>query len=89
MRAWLHRYRQNIIEFLGGKCAMCPETENLEFDHIDPNTRTWAAQALSRHNRLARYAREAKEGKLQLLCGFHNKVKGARDAVQLEIDQPF
>ena len=32
--------RKNLIELLGGKCAMCGSTENLEFDHIDSSTKT-------------------------------------------------
>tara|TARA_B100000287_G_C20230175_1_gene621750 strand:+ start:189 stop:599 length:411 start_codon:yes stop_codon:yes gene_type:complete len=35
-------YAKKINEYkilLGGKCAICETTENLEFDHIDPKTK--------------------------------------------------
>ena len=31
--------RKILIERLGGKCVKCGTTENLQFDHIDPNTK--------------------------------------------------
>lgn len=31
--------RRQALEALGGKCADCGSTENLEFDHIDPSTK--------------------------------------------------
>ena len=38
-REWLARRRQKAIDLLGGKCAKCRATENLEIDHIDPETK--------------------------------------------------
>ena len=35
-----HRRRKEAIEKLGGKCAKCGSTEDLEFDHIDRTTKT-------------------------------------------------
>lgn len=35
-----HRRRTEAIETLGGKCTACANTESLEFDHIDPETKT-------------------------------------------------
>ena len=37
-------YNKNIEEFkiiLGGKCVVCGTTEHLEFDHIDPKTKSF------------------------------------------------
>lgn len=40
MLARYHRRREEAIEQLGGKCTACGSTEDLEFDHIDPKTKT-------------------------------------------------
>lgn len=40
----LSRYKEirlSAIVFLGGKCIWCGETESLEFDHIDPETKEY------------------------------------------------
>jgi hypothetical protein len=31
-----------LIELLGGKCVRCGSTDDLEFDHIDPETKRFA-----------------------------------------------
>lgn len=39
-----NRYLEKIkeyIDMLGGKCVKCGENKNLEFDHIDPNTKSF------------------------------------------------
>lgn len=38
-REW---HRQYFYEYLGGKCESCGTTENLEFDHIDPNSKKFS-----------------------------------------------
>lgn len=35
-REWLAQRRRRGIELLGGKCAWCERTDNLEIDHIIP-----------------------------------------------------
>ena len=35
-RTWMARRRAMAVKVLGGKCAWCGSTENLEFDHIHP-----------------------------------------------------
>jgi 5-methylcytosine-specific restriction endonuclease McrA len=79
---YYHRERLALITKLGGKCNECPETDfdKLEFDHIEP--RTWVAKAFSSSARIARYKREAKRGKIQLLCGRCNKAKYHRNREQ-------
>ena len=48
------KQREKSIAYLGGKCVDCNSTNNLEFDHIDPKTKsftisskfTWAWEKL-------------------------------------------
>ncbi len=39
-RAKRKENKAKALEYLGGKCVGCGETENLEFDHIDPYSKT-------------------------------------------------
>ena len=39
-----HRYRTTVnryIALLGNKCAQCKSTEGLEFDHVDPESKSF------------------------------------------------
>lgn len=38
-REWYAARRAKGLEMLGGKCALCESTEDLELDHIDPATK--------------------------------------------------
>lgn len=41
---WLNRYRDRMregMEYLGGVCVECGSDEGLEFDHIDPTTKSF------------------------------------------------
>lgn len=59
-------------EMLGGKCAKCGSTENLQMDHIDHEAKSftiskrWALKLERLIDELA---------KCQLLCGKHHKEK--------------
>jgi 5-methylcytosine-specific restriction endonuclease McrA len=75
-RAWKAARRNRLIEILGGKCARCGTTENLEFDHVDPSTKKFTVSAgLSR----AWGALVEEAAKCQLLCKPCHVVKGAAD----------
>jgi 5-methylcytosine-specific restriction endonuclease McrA len=37
--AWLKARRERAITMLGGQCAQCSSTNELQFDHIDPDTK--------------------------------------------------
>tara|TARA_B100001564_G_C20571144_1_gene638392 strand:- start:28 stop:444 length:417 start_codon:yes stop_codon:yes gene_type:complete len=39
------KHRQECLNRLGGKCAVCGTTSNLEFDHIDPKTKKFKITA--------------------------------------------
>jgi 5-methylcytosine-specific restriction endonuclease McrA len=62
-REWYAARRLKGIELLGGKCAQCGATEDLELDHIDPATkfthRIWSYSWVRINEELA---------KCQLLC---------------------
>lgn len=73
---YLRRLRIQLIEKLGGQCAVCGDREDLEFDHIDPKTKRYSSHKLSWAQRLFRYRKEIAEGKIQLLCADHNRCKG-------------
>lgn len=63
------RYRERrdaYIEELGGKCVRCKSVENLEFDHINPRTKSYdIAKLFTSANRAML---ESEVSKCQLLC---------------------
>lgn len=72
------KLRDELIAELGGCCVNCGATERLEFDHLEP--RTWRAEKHNLWTRIAKYRREAAEGKIQLLCKSCNCRKGSPGA---------
>lgn len=70
------RIRAALILALGGQCAKCGTDRHLEFDHINPTTRTWVARHKSQLGRLRHYRQDAALGLIQLLCHKHNHQKG-------------
>ncbi|MDE2103428.1 MAG: hypothetical protein KGL39_39670 [Patescibacteria group bacterium] len=65
---YARKIRAELIDRLGGKCALCNETDptKLQFDHI--NGRAYNPNQLSYGARLKRYEREAELNLLRLLC---------------------
>lgn len=65
MKSWYDRRHAEATAALGGACVRCGVTEDLEFDHIDPATKTmtiakmWTASKKRFQDELA---------KCQLLC---------------------
>lgn len=70
-----HRWMAEAREKLGGCCAVCGTTENLEFDHIDPAVKSFTLSS----SRPSRSAWDAEVAKCQLLCYEHHKEKTARE----------
>jgi 5-methylcytosine-specific restriction endonuclease McrA len=68
--------RARLIELLGGQCVRCGSTDELEFDHIDPETKVFAVGSdMSRAwDKLVEEAL-----KCQLLCCECHVAKGIED----------
>ena len=69
--------REILLQKLGGKCVECGCTETLEFDHIDPSTKSF--------NIAAGYTKPKKVldeelAKCQLLCVSCHREKTKKDA---------
>ena len=87
---WARNARFRLMFLLGGCCAQCSTTKELEFDCIVP-------QGDKHHKagmvaRTTFYRRQYKEGNLQILCRRCNNKKSVSDLAylkQLEETQPF
>ena len=67
--------RAKLIAQLGGKCALCSESDpaRLEFDHI--HGARFRHNQLSYSARMKRYEREVELGQIRLLCAPCNKAE--------------
>jgi len=72
-RIWAARRRAELIAALGGRCAICGATDDLQVDHKDG--RDWDVGRVELSWRISIYWREHAEGKLQCLCGQCNTRK--------------
>lgn len=61
-----YRRRAEWIEKKGGSCVKCGTTENLEFDHVDADTKEYDVAAILSSHREDKIAKEME--KCQLLC---------------------
>ncbi|RTL00383.1 MAG: HNH endonuclease [Proteobacteria bacterium] len=60
-----HQRRSDAIKQLGGKCSKCGQMNDLEFDHIDPNSKSFV---ISRLNNVSKSKLQQELNKCQLLC---------------------
>lgn len=62
------KIREELLVKLGGKCAICQETDpaKLEFDHI--HGRDYTPNKLSYRQRMTTYRREAEKKLIRILC---------------------
>jgi hypothetical protein len=68
--------RQRLVTMLGGKCVRCGTMEDLEFDHIDPQSKNFSICA---HLTKAWNDLVAEAQLCQLLCHACHVAKGAED----------
>lgn len=73
MKARYHRRRNDAIEHLGGKCASCGSIDSLEFDHIDPERKSFSLGKAFSGWKWERVLAEL--DKCQLLCHTCHKAK--------------
>ena len=64
--------RAQLVHYLGGQCAACGATHDLQINHI--YVRTWTPRRITHYRRTLRYWREAKAGLVNLLCSDCNSV---------------
>ena len=76
IKAKKHERRQQLIEMLGGACVRCGTTETLQFDHIEPGTKSFS---LGSNWTRAWHEMVAEAQKCQLLCKECHIVKTAED----------
>ena len=79
-RATIQTRRSALVQRLGGACEAACDWEvcspDLQFDH--KNGRDYDLRALDQYTRIRLYEEEAEQGLIQILCGYHNRVKGGR-----------
>ena len=71
-----HERRAESYSLLGGVCVVCETTEDLQIDHIDPDTKTMDVGTMWSVSR-TRYLKELEL--CQLLCGTHHREKSSRE----------
>ena len=68
-----YRRRREVVEKLGGRCAVCGSTDDLEIDHIDATKKSFSlAKALAG---MAKERLDLEVAKCQLLCFTHHVEK--------------
>lgn len=75
--AHYYRVKAEMVEKLGGKCVSCGTVENLEFDHIDPSTKSFSIGSKIRCYAKVKILEEVK--KCQLLCKSCHREKNKVD----------
>lgn len=70
------RLRAEMIIILGGKCAECGSTDDLQMDHKNPAEKLFGLEHLVFRTRETFLWEVAK---CQLLCGPHHRIKSARE----------
>lgn len=77
VRERYHRLRKEWLDKLGGECVRCGSTEDLNFDHINAEEKTYSiAKILSTHSK---QKVEKEMAKCQILCEFCHIIKSAEE----------
>lgn len=80
MQRRYRKRREQVIEKLGGCCAVCKTTEDLEIDHIDRATKEYNVAHIFSANE-EKFWKEI--AKCQLLCKKCHKEKTERENIEL------
>lgn len=75
-----NKQRKMFIDFLGGKCVVCENTQNLEIDHIDWRLKSFNIGVLWGEKSLPKVFEEL--AKCQILCNIHHKEKTKNDIAE-------
>lgn len=70
--------KAKALALLGGRCAECGARDSLEFDHIDPATKSFVVT--TKFACLSWDSLKKELAKCQLLCTEHHKEKTLRDS---------
>ena len=66
------RQRAILVDYMGGKCAHCGSIDSLEFDHIDPSSKSFS---IMKHANRGLEFLIPELAKCQMLCVECHKVK--------------
>lgn len=75
-RNYYHIRKAELIQKLGGKCEICGCTAGLQFDHINPDTKTFSIAKLLSYSK---DTVDAELKKCQLLCKSCHLEKSRKD----------
>ena len=75
-REYYYTRREKMIAYLGGKCARCVTDESLEFDHIEPELKSFD---ISANLTISNPAVRDELDKCQLLCTSCHRAKTAAE----------
>lgn len=75
--------RAHWIEVMGGVCVSCGVDEELEFDHVDPKTKTYQIAKILNTGSEKKVAAEM--AKCQLLCNPCHKDKTRADRLAMGV----
>ena len=80
MRQYRLSRKRKAFDLLGGKCVVCGTCDNLEFDHIDPATKSFnISRFFGTWNEMV-----AELSKCQLLCHTHHLEKTSSEGRKLK-----
>ena len=82
--AWMKRRRLRAIALLGGRCAECGSTDDLQVDHVDPESKDPLLRALKTASfwSWAWHRIEKELAKCQVLCRPCHKAKTASEGIR-------
>lgn len=72
---YYYKQKGKALEYLGGSCVVCGTTEYLEFDHIEPELKSFTIGRKLSNTTFEDLIPEL--DKCQLLCKVHHKEKHA------------